>query len=66
VLAEADPERRTELWGQLDRAIMERALVVPLFYERGTYFWSARVRGWVFSPWTANPDLTNLWLAREG
>jgi len=60
--ATEDPARRNNLWGQIDRKIMDDAPWVPLIYERQTYFWSSRVKQWRFSPWISNPDITNLWL----
>jgi len=60
--ATEDPARRNSLWGQIDRKIMDDAAWVPLVYERQTYFWSSRVKQWLFSPWISNPDITNLWL----
>jgi peptide/nickel transport system substrate-binding protein len=60
--ATEDPVRRNGLWGEIDRKVMEDAPWVPLIDERQTYFWSARVKQWRFSPWISNPDITNLWL----
>jgi peptide/nickel transport system substrate-binding protein len=60
--ATEEPAQRNSLWGQIDRKIMDDAPWVPLIYERQTYFWSARVKQWRFSPWISNPDITNLWL----
>ncbi len=60
--ATEDPAGRNNLWGQIDRKIMDDAPWVPLIYERQTYFWSSRVKQWRFSPWISNPDITNLWL----
>ena len=53
---------RTALWGQIDRLVMEDAAWAPLVYDREAFFWSSRVRNWTFTPWLANPDITNLWL----
>ena len=57
-----DEGARTALWGQIDRLVMEDAAWAPLVYDREAFFWSARVRNWTFTPWLANPDITNLWL----
>ena len=57
-----DDQAGTALWGQIDRLVMEDAAWAPLVYDRETFFWSSRVRNWTFSPWLANPDITNLWL----
>ena len=57
-----DDQARTALWGQIDRLVMEDAAWAPLVYDREAFFWSSRVRNFTFSPWLANPDITNLWL----
>jgi peptide/nickel transport system substrate-binding protein len=57
-----DDQAGTALWGQIDRLVMEDAAWAPLVYDRETFFWSSRVRNWTFTPWLANPDITNLWL----
>ncbi|HET9007403.1 MAG TPA: ABC transporter substrate-binding protein [Actinomycetes bacterium] len=57
-----DDQARTALWGQIDRLVMEDAAWAPLVYDREAFFWSSRVRNWTFTPWLANPDITNLWL----
>jgi peptide/nickel transport system substrate-binding protein len=60
--ASADSQARSALWGRIDRLIMEDAAWAPLVYDREAFFWSSRVKNWVFSPWLSNPDITNLWL----
>jgi peptide/nickel transport system substrate-binding protein len=60
--AARDDQARAALWGQIDRRLMEDAAWAPLVYDREAFFWSARVKHWTFSPWLANPDITNLWL----
>ncbi|MGH2813592.1 MAG: ABC transporter substrate-binding protein, partial [Actinomycetota bacterium] len=57
-----DDQARSALWGQIDRQVMEDAAWAPLVYDREAFFWSSRVRNWTFTPWLANPDITNLWL----
>jgi peptide/nickel transport system substrate-binding protein len=57
-----DDQARANLWGQIDRLVMEDAGWAPLVYDREVFFWSSRVRNWRFSPWLSNPDITNLWL----
>jgi ABC-type transport system substrate-binding protein len=57
-----DDRARNALWGQIDRLVMEDAAWAPLVYDREAFFWSSRVRNWTFTPWLANPDITNLWL----
>ena len=60
--AARDDQAGTALWGQIDRLVMEDAAWAPLVYDREAFFWSSRVRNWTFTPWLANPDITNLWL----
>jgi peptide/nickel transport system substrate-binding protein len=57
-----DAQAHGALWGQIDRLVMEDAAWAPLVYDREAFFWSSRVRNWTFTPWLANPDITNLWL----
>jgi peptide/nickel transport system substrate-binding protein len=57
-----DDQARTDLWGQVDRLLMEDAAWAPLVYDREAFFWSSRVKNWTFTPWLSNPDITNLWL----
>jgi peptide/nickel transport system substrate-binding protein len=57
-----DDAARATLWGQIDRLVMEDAAWAPLVYDREAFFWSSRVKNWTFTPWLANPDITNLWL----
>jgi len=61
-LAEPDRDRRAALWGQIDERVMRDAPWVPLMHDRWSYFWSSRVRNWVFNSWTAMPELTTVWL----
>jgi peptide/nickel transport system substrate-binding protein len=61
-LAEADPQRRAALWGQIDQQIMRDAPLVPLLWEKASFYWASRVHGWVYNPWTTGPDLTAVWL----
>jgi peptide/nickel transport system substrate-binding protein len=61
-LAERDATKRAALWGALDERIMRDAPWAPWAYAKSTAFWSSRVRNWTYSPWTHNPDVTNLWL----
>jgi peptide/nickel transport system substrate-binding protein len=60
--AARDDRARDAIWGQIDRLVMQDAAWAPLVYDREAFFWSSRVRNWAFTPWLANPDITNLWL----
>jgi peptide/nickel transport system substrate-binding protein len=61
-LAEPDPNRRADMWAQIDQRIMRDAPLVPLLWENSSFQWASRVHGWVYDPWTAMPDLTAPWL----
>ena len=41
---------------------MRDAPLVPLMWEKFAFYWSSRVHGWRYDPWTAGPDLTAVWL----
>jgi len=61
-LAEADKTKRAQLWGEVDKQIMQDAPWAPYLYDKAPYFWSARTKNWVWSPWLSEPDFTALWL----
>ena len=61
-LAEPDRDRRAALWGQIDQRIMRDAPLVPLLWQKFSFQWSSRVRGWRYDPGTFRPDLTAVWL----
>jgi ABC-type transport system substrate-binding protein len=61
-LAEPDQDRRAALWGQIDQRIMRDAPIVPLIWEKHSFYWASRVHGWTYDPWMATPDLTAPWL----
>jgi peptide/nickel transport system substrate-binding protein len=61
-LAEPDKTKRGALWSQVDKRIMQDAVWVPYIYDKAPSFWSARTKGWAFTPWFAQPDLTAIWL----
>jgi ABC-type transport system substrate-binding protein len=61
-LAEPDKNKRAQLWAALDKQIMADAPWAPFLYDKAPYFWSARTKNWVWTPWTTDPDLTALWL----
>jgi peptide/nickel transport system substrate-binding protein len=65
-LAEPDPDRRANLWAEIDQQIMGDAPIVPLIRENLSFYWASRVHGWVFDPWTPGPDLTAVWLDPQG
>jgi peptide/nickel transport system substrate-binding protein len=49
-LQATDPHRANKLWAALDRAIVDRAPIVPLFALKEIDVVSPRVRNYVFSP----------------
>ena len=61
-LAEPDPTSRAHRWAAVDARVLDDAPVVPLTVEEAASLWSARLRGWTWTPWLANPDLTAAWL----
>ncbi len=61
-LAEPDQARRAARWGEIDQRIMGDAPMVPLTWHTNSYLWSSRLRGWVYDPTLAGPDLTAPWL----
>jgi peptide/nickel transport system substrate-binding protein len=61
-LAEPDQARRAARWGEIDQRIMRDAPLVPLIWHTNSYLWSSRLRGWVYDPTLAGPDLTAPWL----
>ena len=63
-LAEPNRDRRAAMWAGIDQRIMRDAPLVPLIWETYGFLWASRVRGWVYDPWTATPDLTAVWLDR--
>jgi ABC-type transport system substrate-binding protein len=61
-LAEPDRNARGQLWGEIDKMIMEDAAWAPFLYDKTQFFWSERLKNWKFTPWTAEFDPTSLWL----
>jgi peptide/nickel transport system substrate-binding protein len=62
-LAEASPERQWALWGDLDQQIQERAVTIPLLYEKGIRLTGSNVVGGFIHPGLGMPDLASLGLA---
>jgi peptide/nickel transport system substrate-binding protein len=65
-LAEPDAAKRASQWSALDERIMADAPWAPWAYAKSTAFWSSRVKNWTYTPWTHNPDITNLWIDTSG
>jgi peptide/nickel transport system substrate-binding protein len=64
-LAEPDRDKRAALWGEIDRQAMQDAIWAPFLYDKTPFFWSARLRGWKFTTWGANPELPALWIDQK-
>lgn len=64
-LAAPTAAAQDQLLAQADQATMSAAAWVPLLYDNKVSSWSARVRGWVWSPWVQGPDLTHIRLVRS-
>ncbi len=61
-LTEGDKAKRGQLWSEADRQVMEDAAWVPYLYDKSPYFWSERVKNWVWTAWSNQPDVTTMWL----
>jgi peptide/nickel transport system substrate-binding protein len=62
-LAEPDRAKRGALWGQIDKKLMTDDVPwVPFLYDKTQFFWSARLKGFKFTPWTAEFDPSSVWL----
>ena len=61
-LAEPDRAKRAQLWGAIDKKIMEAAPWVPYLYDKTQFFWSSRLKIFQFTPWTAEFDPAAIWL----
>jgi peptide/nickel transport system substrate-binding protein len=61
-LAEPDRAKRGQLWGEIDKMIMQDAAWAPFLYDKQQFFWSERLKNWKFTPWTAEFDPTSIWL----
>src|SRR6266571_575738 len=61
-LAEPDKTKRGQLWGEIDKQIMQDAPWGPYLYDKTQVFWAKRVKNYIFTPWTTWTDLTALWL----
>ncbi len=61
--AEADLERQYKLWGELDRKVQEKALVVPIVYDRSLQMLGSKVRGSFLHPAYLGVDLCVVGIA---
>lgn len=58
--AEANLDRQYQLWGELDRKISEKALVVPIVYDRSLQMLGSGVRGSFLHPAFLGVDLCTV------
>ncbi|MGE5828612.1 MAG: ABC transporter substrate-binding protein [Micromonosporaceae bacterium] len=63
-LAETSPERQWALWGDLDLQIQQKAVGIPILYEKGIRMAGSNVRGGFLNPFLGMPDLCALGLAQ--
>lgn len=61
--AESDLRRQYRLWGALDRKIQEKALVIPIVYDRSLQMLGSRVRGAFLHPAFLGVDLCTIGVA---
>jgi ABC-type transport system substrate-binding protein len=61
-LASPDQKTAAGLWHQADLQIMKDAAIVPFRTERIPIYHSTRVHDAIYSPFSQNYDITNLWL----
>jgi peptide/nickel transport system substrate-binding protein len=63
-LAETSPDRQAALWGDLDQQIQERAVTIPILYEKAIRLTGTNVLGGFVHPGMGMPDLASLGLAQ--
>jgi peptide/nickel transport system substrate-binding protein len=62
-LAATDQQAAAKLWHQADLRIMRDAAIVPIETQKLPLFHSSRVHNAIYSPFSENYDVTNLWLS---
>jgi len=63
-LAETTPERQFALWGDLDMQIQQKAVAIPILYEKAIRMAGTNVRGGYIHSAFGMPDLCSLGLAQ--
>jgi peptide/nickel transport system substrate-binding protein len=63
-LTEPTPERQWALWGEIDMQIQEKAVTIPILYEKAIRLSGSNVRGGFIHPAYGMPDLCALGLAQ--
>jgi peptide/nickel transport system substrate-binding protein len=61
-LSSPDQHAASGLWHQADLQIMRDAAIVPIETQKLPIFHSSRVHNAIYSPFSENYDITNLWL----
>jgi peptide/nickel transport system substrate-binding protein len=61
-LAEPDFQRQWALWGDLDLQIQQKAVTIPVLYEKSLYLMGSNVRGAFNHPAFGMPDLAAIGL----
>ena len=61
-LRASDPAQAAPLWHQADQQIMKDAAIVPFQTQKTALFRSSRVKNAIFSPFSQNYDVTQVWL----
>jgi len=64
-LASSDQQTAAGLWHQADLQVMKDAAIIPFETQRNPVFHSSRVQDAIYSPFSQNYDITNLWLSRS-
>jgi ABC-type transport system substrate-binding protein len=65
-LATQDQQAAAALWHQADVQIMRDAAIIPIETQRLPLYHSSRVDNAIYSPFSENFDVTNLWLSGSG
>jgi peptide/nickel transport system substrate-binding protein len=62
-LASQDQQAAAALWHQADLQVMRDAVIVPIETQKLPLFHSSRVHNAIYSPFSENFDITNLWVS---
>ena len=62
-LATQDQQAAAALWHQADVQIMRDAAIIPIETQKLPLFHSSRVQNAIYSPFSQNFDVTNVWLS---
>lgn len=56
----ADPQAAADIWHAIDQAVMEDAPWIPVYTSNSVSYFSKRVKGYVFFPFSTSADITNI------